>query len=59
MVIDESDETCDNDIYEIMAESEIQEKEIFDKFFIKAAAVLQNKQIQSKKLQHKIAKLAK
>ena len=57
--IDESDETCDNDIYEIMAESEIQEKEIFDKFFIKAAAVLQNKQIQSKKLQHKIAKLAK
>lgn len=57
--IDESDETCDNDIYEIMAESEIQEKEIFDKFFIKAVAVLQNKQIQSKKLQHKIAKLAK
>ena len=42
-----------------MIDSDIQEKELFDKFFVKAIAVLKNKQVQSKKLQNKIAKLTK
>lgn len=44
---------------DIMIDSDIQEKELFDKFFVKAIAVLKNKQVQSKKLQNKIAKLTK
>lgn len=53
------DKALKDEVDEIMTESDIQEKELFDKFLVQAKNILNQKEIRNKKLHHLIDKLVK